>query len=320
MSISREPVLLAIAVRESLAMYEAPAHERAIRMTFAEPDESIHVHADNTRLRQVLTKLLGNAIKYNRVGGTVDVQCILIGSSQVRISVRDSGDGLAPEQVAQLFQPFNRLGRESGSIEGSGIGLALTRRLVELMGGTIGVESTPGVGSHFWIDLELASAPMLTRNVPALGAQPLNPEAPDASVRRPTLLYVEDNPANMMLVEGIIARRGDLQRMTAVDGYAGVRIAHAVQPDVILMDINLPGLNGVDALKLLREDRETAHIPVVAISANVGPRDIKRALEAGFFRYLTKPIKIDEFMETLDLALRHAAGNAIEKNEKVTLP
>jgi CheY-like chemotaxis protein len=220
------------------------------------------------------------------------------------VSIRDTGAGLNPEQLAQLFQPFNRLGQEAGGEEGTGIGLVVAKRLVELMGGVIGVESTVGVGSVFWFELISVAAPHLSMEGGGAAevAQPLVPH----EARLHTLLYVEDNPANLKLVEQIIARHPDISLLTAVNGTLGIEVARVSQPDVVLMDINLPGINGFEALKILREDPATAHIPVIAISANAMPRDIEKGLKAGFFRYITKPIKLNELMEALDAALEFA--------------
>jgi len=208
---------------------------------------------------------------------------------------------LPPEKMSQLFQPFNRLGREGSAEEGTGIGLVMSKRLVELMKGVIGVESTVEVGSVFWFELLLTAAPQ--HAVPqAESASVVHARVPAGAPLR-TLLYVEDNPANLTLVEQLIARRSDIRLLTAVDGTLGIEVARASRPEVILMDINLPGISGIEALKILREDPATAHIPIVALSANAMPRDIKKGLEAGFFYYLTKPIKINEFMEAIDVAL-----------------
>ena len=219
---------------------------------------------------------------------------------RVRIGIEDTGEGLAPDKLAELFQPFNRLGKESGDVEGTGIGLVVCKRLVDAMAGVMGVESTPGQGSVFWIELNLTDEP---ESVAPPGVSPARDAhgLVDSSTR--TLLYVEDNPANLMLVEDLIARRPDLRLLSARDGQEGVEIARAHRPDVILMDINLPGITGIQALRILAHDPTTAHIPVVAISANAMPRDIENGLEAGFFRYLTKPIRVPEFMDTLDAAL-----------------
>ena len=211
--------------------------------------------------------------------------------------------------LQQLFQPFNRLGQERSTEEGTGIGLVMSKRLVELMGGVIGVESTVGLGSVFWFELNSTAEPQLgvdTAQPAAIAQAQVQHGAP---LR--TLLYVEDNPANLKLVEQLIARRPDMRLLSARDGNLGIQLARANQPDVILMDINLPGISGIEALKILREDPATAHIPVVALSANAMPRDIEKGLEAGFFRYLTKPIKVNEFMDTLDAALEFAAKQAV---------
>jgi len=180
----------------------------------------------------------------------------------------------------------------------------VTKRLVELMGGAIGADSTVGVGTVFWIELSLTSAPLLAVREAERAAQ-APAQAPDGTPLR-TLLYVEDNPANLELVEQLIARRPDLHLLSAADGNLGVEFARVYQPEVILMDINLPGIGGIEAMKILRADPSTAHIPIIALSANAVRRDIERALEAGFFNYLTKPIKVNEFMDALDVALQYS--------------
>jgi len=172
---------------------------------------------------------------------------------------------------------------------------------VELMGGAIGADSTVGVGSVFWIELSLTNAPRLAVRE-AEGAAPVQPQVPDGTPLR-TLLYVEDNPANLELVEQLIARRSDLRLLSAADGNLGIEFARAYQPEVILMDINLPGISGIETMKILRADPSTAHIPIIALSANAVPRDIEKGLEAGFINYLTKPIKVNHFMNALDAAL-----------------
>jgi CheY-like chemotaxis protein len=242
------------------------------------------------------------------------VDCALIASGRntperVRISVRDTGAGLPPEMLQQLFQPFNRLGQERSTEEGTGIGLVMSKRLVELMGGLIGVESTVGLGSVFWFELNSTSEPQfaIDQSAPATAA----PATVEDGAPLRTLLYVEDNPANLKLIEQLIARRSDIRLLTARDGSLGIQLARANLPDVILMDINLPGISGIEALKILRQDPSTAHIPVMALSANAMPRDVEKGLQAGFFRYLTKPIKIDEFMATLEAALESAAVAAV---------
>ena len=299
-SLSPEPVSLSEVISECQAMMEPQGRKRGITLTFPQFDIPYFVNADRTRLKQVLINLLSNAIKYSKPGGPVAVNCTTSTLERIRISIKDSGAGLPPEKLMQLFQPFNRLGQESSAEEGTGIGLLMSKRLVELMGGVIGVESIVGVGSVFWFELSSVAAPQLAvdRTEPtALVKSQVHHDA----LR--TLLYVEDNPANLNLVEQIIARRPDIRMLSAVTGNLGIELAHDNQPDVILMDINLPDISGIQALKILREDPVTAHIPVLAISANAMPRDIKKGLESGFLRYLTKPIKINEFMDALDVAL-----------------
>jgi signal transduction histidine kinase/CheY-like chemotaxis protein len=301
LTLSGEPVSLTEVLAECRAMVEPQAQQRNIGMVFARLEQPRWVKADRTRLKQVLINLLFNAIKYNQPGGHVTVECRLRPDQTIRISVRDTGAGLGPEKVAQLFQPFNRLGQESGGEEGTGIGLVVTQRLVHLMGGEIGVESTPGVGSVFWVQMALTAAPALaahecvTVEVPRLGATAGSPQH--------TLLYVEDNPANLELVELIIGRRADLRLLSAADASLGIEFARVYQPEVILMDINLPGISGIEALKILRADPVTAHIPVIALSANAVPRDIQKGLDTGFFNYLTKPIKVNQLLDALDAAL-----------------
>ena len=303
-SLSNEPVALAEVIAECQAMMDPQAQKREINMIFPSLDAECFVQADRTRVKQVLINLLSNAIKYNRKQGTVEVSCTASSPERIRVSVKDNGAGLSEEKLAQLFQSFNRLGQEARSEEGTGIGLVVSKRLVELMGGVIGVESSVGVGRVFWIELLLTTAPKLV----AANAESATivQSAQTDSARRRALLYVEDNPANMKLVEKLIAQRADIHLLSAVNGTLGVEVARASQPDVILMDINLPGMSGIEAMKMLREDPTTAHIPIVALSANAMPRDIEKGLEAGFFRYLTKPIRVAEFMDTLNVALDFA--------------
>jgi PAS domain S-box-containing protein len=308
LSLSLEPASLADVILECQAMIEPQAQNRGIQMTFPRFDVPCFVHADRTRLKQVLINLLSNAIKYNDAGGTVVLDCTGSTAERIRLNVRDTGPGLSPEKLAQLFQPFNRLGQEHGAEQGTGIGLVMSKRLIELMGGVLGVESSVGAGSVFWCELGAAAAPELEAATakPAVVAQ--GQPQPGAPLR--TLVYVEDNPANLKLVQQLIARRPTIRLLTAVDGNMGIQLARAHQPDVMLMDINLPGVSGIDALKILRDDPATAHIPVVALSANAMPRDIEKGLAAGFFSYLTKPIKVKEFMKALDAALGSVQAHA----------
>ena len=306
--LSKEPVSLAEVILECQGMLEPQAQQRRLHMVFPRFEAPFFVSADRTRVKQVLLNLLSNALKYNSKEGTVEVTCTEFTPGRVRVSIGDSGPGLSAEQLPQLFQPFHRLGQEAGPEEGTGIGLVVAKRLVELMGGVIGVGSTVGVGSVFWFELMAVAAP---RPPPEDdGPAPKEHRTVSSGFRRHTLLYVEDNPANLRLVEQIISRQPDLRLLAAVDGTSGVALARTSQPDVILMDINLPGMNGFQAMNILRSDPATAHIPVIAVSANAMPVSIARGETAGFFRYITKPIKVNEFMETLRLALELVATRA----------
>jgi len=307
-SLSLEPVSLAEVMSECEAMMEPQAQERSIHMTFPEFDEPSFVWADRTRLKQVVINLLSNAIKYNKEQGKVVVDCAMDGTNRTRIIVKDTGPGMVPEQLAQLFQPFNRLGQEASGVAGTGIGLVVTKQLTELMEGALGVESIAEAGSEFWIELKSTEAPALV----------LLDNEPEASLQQPvpaggplrTVLYVEDNPANMELVEQLIKRCPGLRLITAENGQSGIDRAREFQPDVILMDINLPGMSGIEALKILRKDPDTSHIPVVALSANAMPRDIAMGLKVGFFSYLTKPIEVKVFMSKLQEAMEFAESQA----------
>ena len=309
LSLSMEPVALAEVLRDCEAMVEPEAQKYGISVAFAPFEAGCSVDADPTRVKQVIINLLSNAIKYNKPGGAVCVTCAPSPPGSMRISVRDTGEGLTPGQLAQLFQPFNRLGQKVPGDEGTGIGLVVCKRLVDAMNGRIGVDSTVGQGSVFWVELKLtteaqaasyAAEPTgLVQEAQVLGEAPLH-----------TLLYVEDNPANLLLVEEILLRRSDIHLLSARNANQGIRLARSFLPDVILMDVNLPDISGSSALKILADDPATAHIPVLALSADANPGDIEKGLLAGFFRYLTKPIKVNEFMKTLDEALRSAKTDA----------
>ena len=310
-TMSHESVSLFEVLQDCKGMIEPQAATRGIVLTFPKFDDVGWVRADRTRIKQVMINLLSNAIKYNAMGGSVIVQCALSGTDRVRVSVKDTGSGMSPAQLEQLFQPFNRLGKESSGEEGTGIGLVVTKQLVELMDGVIGVESALGVGTVFWVEFATSAAPALAPGSVDDAAHERRKPVARKPGDKPTLLYVEDNPANLALVQQLIGRRGDLNLLTAVDGHVGVQMARIYLPDVILMDINLPGISGYGALGILREDPATAHIPVLALSANAIPHDIAKGLEAGFFRYLTKPIRVREFMDALDVALHHAEVNGL---------
>lgn len=302
LSISLEPVSLADTLRECQVMIEPQAEKRGINVFFSQFQVPCFVQADQTRLMQVIINLLSNAIKYNTAGGSIEIDRIASMPGRIRIGIRDTGAGLTADQIEHLFQPFNRLGQKAGGIEGSGIGLVVSKRLIEMMDGNIGVESSVGEGSLFWIELNLAQECLDV----ARTEEATLPEEESARDNQPrhTLLYVEDNPANMMLIEDLIARRPDLRLLSAIDGKSGIQLARACLPDIILMDISLPDISGIEALKILRRDPATEHIPIIALSANAIPCDIEKGLNEGFFSYFTKPIRINDFMASLDMALK----------------
>jgi len=317
LTLSKEPVSLTEVLQECQAMIEPQANHRGISMGFAPFDTPHFVKADRTRVKQVLINLLFNAVKYNKPSGSVTVDYALGPLDTIRINVRDTGLGLTDEQMKQLFQPFNRLGREASAEEGTGIGLVVTKRLMELMGGTIGAESTLDAGSVFWIELTLTPAPAIEASESEQNIGRRTKAVAGATVH--TLLYVEDNPANLDLVDQLIARRADLRLLSATDGNRGIELARKHLPEIILMDINLPGISGIEAMKILRADPRTAHIPVIALSANAVPRDVAQGLEAGFFHYITKPIQVSQFMEALDEALKFsqaASGRTAKERHK----
>ena len=305
LSLSLESVALPDVLRDCQTLIELQAEKQSININFIDIDSPYVVHADRTRLKQILINLLSNAIKYNKPAGSVTVHCIAQPLERIRICVTDTGEGLADEKITQLFQPFNRLGQENKVVEGTGIGLVMTKRLIESMGGEIGLTSKLGEGTTFWVEMHLTT--QAAADCVAVKTLAYKPEKLHTDMQ--TVLYVEDNPANLMLIEDIMERRPNARLLTALDGISGVALARATQPDVILMDINLPGISGIQALKILAADPATAHIPVIALSANAMPSDIEKGLQAGFFRYLTKPIKIHEFMTTLDIALEHSANS-----------
>lgn len=254
------------------------------------------------RLKQALLNLLSNAVKYNREGGTVRLDVRPAGADRLRIRVTDSGSGIPAGRLAELFLPFNRLGAEGGEIEGTGIGLTITRRIVELMGGMVGVESEVGVGSCFWIELWLetqAAAYAAPAGSGPAHAASVRPAAAD----RHTVLYIEDNPANLKLVAQILAQVPNIHLLTAHTPSLGIELALARRPELILVDINLPGMDGYQVLRVLKAEASLKDTPVIAITANAMPSNIERGLAAGFSDYLTKPLDVSGFMNTVNRCL-----------------
>ncbi|MFA6120003.1 MAG: ATP-binding protein [Sideroxydans sp.] len=302
-TLSIEPVDLNDVVEQSVALMNSATAKAGISLVSEIDSIERHtVMADRVRLRQVLLNLLSNAIKYNVPNGTVHVRCSTDEQGWVRITVVDSGRGIPKERQAEVFSPFNRLGVEGLNIEGTGIGLTITKDLSELMGGRIGFESEAGKGSQFWVEFPKTSAAIdVEKDETSAQLIAMREERSGKSV-----LYIEDNPVNLRLVEFFIAKMPGVQFYSAYEALRGLELAFEKCPDLILLDINLPGMDGFEALKRLRKDERTRSIPVYAVSANAMAHDIENALLAGFDSYITKPINAKAFTEAVKQALNEA--------------
>ena len=299
--ISLEPVQLAPLIDECLGLLRPLARSDGIEVTL--PDAAALdclVVADRTRLKQVLLNLLSNAIKYNRPGGQVRIACTSSESS-VRIGISDSGQGLSGEQRARLFQAFERLDAAQSQVEGAGLGLALSQRLMHAMHGEIGLDSEVGCGSTFWIRLPQAAPQKLAAAVDRVSS--LTGELSSASGRARKVLYIEDNPVNVLLMEAMLARMANLDVLSAPLPALGLQMAADERPDLILLDIQLPDMDGYEVLRRLRLDEASRAIPVIAVSANAMASDVARGLGAGFVRYLTKPLDMQTLLAAVDAAL-----------------
>ena len=295
-SMSTEPVEVAGVLDEVRRMLESLAARGSIELV-VDPIElgTPLVTADRTRFIQILMNLGSNAIKYNRPGGRVTFQVSQPRAERVRISVVDTGPGISFEKQEKLFQPFQRAGQETGPIEGTGIGLVITRRLALLMNGKVGFSSVLGSGSTFWVELDAAALAAVVEEVHGLPAT-----SALGSVGRRTVLYVEDNPANVAFMNDLLGSFENIELLTAHTAELGVALALARRPEAIVMDINLPGISGIEALGLLKTEARTRDIPVIALTAAASPRDQARGLAAGFYRYLTKPVKVDDLVAALE--------------------
>ncbi len=302
MTIAPKPVELMALIKEIAMLMEPLAKSHGVQLLneFDLIKEApLTVHADRMRLKQIILNLLSNGIKYNRRGGTVRIFCSNEGSATVRIHVKDTGKGIMKSKLKKLYEPFDRLGEENSEVEGAGIGLTITKKLVELMNGKIFLESELGVGSCFSVEFPKGGQADSVEQETIV--EPEEIEEPEESEKScHSILYIEDNPANLALVKRILLLRQEVQLLTAPEAHLGIELARAHQPNLILMDINLPGMNGIEALKQLQTFEETKDIPTIAISAYITEEDIDKAMSAGFLKYLTKPIKVDEFLETID--------------------
>jgi len=301
LTLSVEPVLTEEAIESAIALVEPLATQMKIRLIVqASSCWKECVLADRQRLQQILLNLLSNAVKFNREGGQVTVGCQRTGSDQLRLEVRDTGMGVAPDKVHLLFRPFERLDAENAGIEGTGVGLALSKRLAEVMGGELGVETELGKGSSFWVELPACESPLTTSEHLWEASEP-RPVADAPGVK--TILYVEDNPSNSVLMERIVANRPDLKLVSACQGRMGLQLARLHQPRLILLDLHLPDLPGDEVLRYLRADHDTARIPVAMITADVTPGHISRLLAAGAQTYFTKPLDVKSLLRFFDETL-----------------
>jgi PAS domain S-box-containing protein len=301
-AVELEVVSSAELIRQCVEMVTAQALEFGVAI-IDNCDGDYYVRADFQRLKQVVVNLLSNAIKYNYVGGTVTLDCGDV-EGRMRLSVTDTGPGVAPQLHDRLFAPFDRLDAESRGIEGTGLGLALSKGLMEAIGGSLGVESTPGTGSTFWLELPIAST------VPSTRESKSNEEQLDSSVgdaTSATLLYIEDNIGNVRLIERLLLHRPNVRLLSSLQGSLGVELAQQHRPDLILLDVHLPDLPGLDVLERLRRDERTSSIPVIMLSADASQEQIRRFNDAGAKDYLTKPLDLEYFLTLLDSYLREIA-------------
>ncbi len=299
LSLSPEPVDVREIVGHAIALVSPLARQRRITLTSQDsPLAALSVVADRQRLNQILLNLLSNAVKYNREGGQVTVGFERVADNNLRINVTDTGSGIPPQKLRLLFRPFERLGAESTAIEGTGLGLTLSRGLAEAMGGSVGVVSRIDVGSTFWVELrlaaEMAAAPVPPTELPTLAYQ---------DGRAATVLYIEDNIANVRLVERVLGRRRAMTLVTASDGRQGLASALTSRPDVVLLDLHLPDLSGEEVLRQLRAEPTLRETPVIVLSADATPGQVRRLLASGAEAYLTKPLNIQEVLAVLDRAL-----------------
>ena len=302
-SISKEPVSVGDVLEAARRTLEPLAVRASVRIEVAPlPAGLPMVTCDRTRFTQIVMNFGSNAIKYNRPGGSVTLSASYENDGRVRVGVVDTGIGIPADKQDKLFQPFQRAGQETGSIEGTGIGLVISKRLAELMDGRVGFRSAAGVGSEFWVDFP---AEIHRSETPAASSMSNDSSVQGLDGQRGRLvLYIEDNPANVAFMRDVLGDFDGIELASVPTAEMGIALARARHPDLVLMDINLPGMSGLEALGSLRRDPETAAIPVIALTAAASERDKQRGRDAGFFRYLTKPVQVNELVETLEVLLR----------------
>jgi signal transduction histidine kinase/CheY-like chemotaxis protein len=299
LKVSLEPVNIIEIKNELLDLIRPLAKQEEISIIDDINERSVFVTADHTRLKQVILNLISNAIKYNRPNGTVTLSSE-VNKEFLTFKVFDTGQGIPKEKEVNIFKPFERLGVENTNIEGTGIGLSISKSLTELMGGTLAFESHKGKGSCFFINLPLSSK---SDSSDEDSAKEISGQLVETFLDEKLILYVEDNPDNLELVKRIFSRKDNVRLISAPDAEKGIDLAKAHRPALILLDINLPGMDGFTAFKKLKKIDATINIPVIAVSADAMEIDKKKALDMGFRSYVTKPIDIDNFLEEVDTAL-----------------
>jgi PAS domain S-box-containing protein len=311
LSLSLEPVALADVAAETVSLIRPLADQHSIVMVGPDVSCATHVLGDRQRLKQVLLNLLSNAVKYNREGGSVHLACEPVAGQRLRIKVTDTGLGIPPESVERLFVPFERVGSEHSAIEGTGLGLPLSKRLAEAMGGTLDLASTPQQGSTFWVELPLVEGPVQQDERRSQVEAPPATEPAEPSGPTLTVLYIEDNLSNLRLVERVLSRRPGVRLISAMRPQLGLDLAADHHPDLVLLDLHLPDMPGEAVLRRLQASPRTAGIPVVILSADARPGLVQRLLEQGARGFLTKPLDVKELLEVLDgiAAEREQAGH-----------
>jgi len=304
-SVMIEPIVLQDLEKECIELVKPHANELGVTI-FSQSVYEFQVLGDQQRLKQVMLNLLSNAIKYNRPHGSVTISCVPKPGSKVRLSVSDTGPGINPDLIDRLFTPFDRLDAETSGIEGTGLGLALSRGLIEAIGGTMGVESTVGSGSTFWIELPSVKSPRATISLtpPALAVN-------TADAAESTVLYIEDDVANVQLVERLLIQRPNINLITSLLGGQGVELAQHYRPDLILLDVHLTDLHGFEVLERLQGDSRTIDIPVVVLSADATTWQRRRFRNAGVYEYLSKPLDLQQLLDVIDQRLGAGAASQV---------
>lgn len=298
--ISIEKVSINSSIEESITLVKALAQQHDITISLIDPEKQYQVYADLTRLRHIILNLLSNSVKYGVENGVVEIRLSEASDNYLRIEITDNGIGISKDRQADLFQPFNRLGAENTEVEGTGIGLYVAKELLTLMDGRIGFKNNAEQGSVFWFELPLVPEPLIP---PAEGVVLLPDVATDYSSLSGKILYIEDNLMNLQLMQGIVNLSSGLTLMSAHNAELGLEMASRQNPDMIILDINLPGMSGLEALEKLKEMNIVPGIPAIALSAAANKEDIAKGLEAGFQKYLTKPMGVQDILQAIKSVL-----------------